>query len=144
MKRDSSAYIGNGGFVGEKSSLYCQVSPIEKLRYVVCDGVIRYVSDVNLLMNSERIQQELGEEVYLNLIRSIKPRNSPYAQGKYTDEQLRTAIKSRYLQSPSEVLAWMDELISRGDEISEKVSALKQELQESQSPASVEQQPKQE
>lgn len=144
MKRDSSAYIENGGFVGAASSIFCNVSPIEQLRYVVRDGVVHYVSDVNLLMNSERIQQELGEEVYLNLIRSIKPRNSPYAQGKYTDEQLRTAIKSRYLQSPSEVLAWMDELISRGDEISEKVSALKQELQESQSSASVDQQPKQE
>lgn len=133
-----------GGFVGEKSSLYCQVSPVEKLRYVVCDGVIRYVSDVNLLMNSERIQQELGEEVYLNLIRSIKPRNSPYAQGKYTDEQLRTAVKSRYLQAPSEVLAWMDELIARGDDLAEKAAALKQELQESNSATEVVEQPKQE
>jgi hypothetical protein len=84
------------------------------LRYVKDDdGVIHYVSDVNLLMNAERLRNQIGEESYLNLIRGIQPKKSPY-DDKYTDEQLFTAIKSRFIQSPSEVLAWIESLGSAG------------------------------
>lgn len=59
-----------------KSAIYCQIGPVERLRYVRDDdGVIRYVSDVNLLMNAERLRDQIGEESYLNLIRGIRPKN---------------------------------------------------------------------
>lgn len=119
-------------FVGEKSSVYCAVSPVEKLRYVEENGVIRYVSDVNLLMNSERIRNVLGDEVYLNLVRSITPSKTPYVSGAYTDDQLFTAIKSRFIQSPSEVIGWIDELSRSEGELREQVAAIKQQMQEQQ------------
>lgn len=117
-------------FVGEKSSVYCSVSPIEKLRYIEENGVIRYVSDVNLLMNSERIRSVLGDEVYLNLVRSIVPSKTPYISGAYTDDQLFTAVKSRFIQSPAEVLGWIDELSRSGGELREQALLIKQQLEE--------------
>lgn len=115
-----------------KSAIYCQSGPIEALRYVKDDdGVIHYVSDVNLLMNAERLRNQIGEESYLNLIRGIQPKKSPY-DGKYTDEQLFTAIKSRFIQTPSEVLAWIESLGSAGDSIRSELDALAESMQSTQ------------
>lgn len=115
-----------------KSAIYCQVGPVEVLRYIKDDdGVIHYVSDVNLLMNAERLRNQIGEESYLNLIRGIQPKKSPY-DNKYTDEQLFTAIKSRFIQSPSEVLAWIESLGSAGDSIRSELNALAESMQSTQ------------
>lgn len=115
-----------------KSAIYCQVGPVEILRYIRDDdGVIHYVSDVNLLMNAERLRDQIGEESYLNLIRGIQPKKSPY-DDKYTDEQLFTAIKSRFIQTPSEVLAWIESLGSAGDSIRSELNAFAESVQSNQ------------
>ncbi len=115
-----------------KSAIYCQVGPIERLRYIKDDdGVVHYVSDVNLLMNVERLRNQIGEESYLSLIRGIQPKKSPY-DDKYTDEQLFTAIKSRFIQTPSEVLAWIESLGSAGDSIRSELNALAESMQSTQ------------
>lgn len=115
-----------------KSAVYCQVGPVEKLRYIIDDeGVVHYVSDVNLLMNAERLRNQLGEESYLSLIRGIQPKKSPY-DGDYTDEQLFTAIKSRFVQTPSEVLAWIESLGSAGDSIRSELNALSESMKNNQ------------
>lgn len=115
-----------------KSAVYCQIGPVERLRYVRDDdGVIHYVSDVNLLMNAERLRDQIGEESYLNLIRGIRPKKSPY-DDSYTDEQLFTAIKSRFIQTPSEVLAWIESLGSAGDSIRSELDALAESMKSTQ------------
>lgn len=115
-----------------KSAIYCQIGPVERLRYIKDDdGIVHYVSDVNLLMNAERLRNQIGEESYLNLIRGIQPKKSPY-DNKYTDEQLFTAIKSRFIQSPSEVLAWIESLGSAGDSIRSELDALAKSMQSDQ------------
>lgn len=115
-----------------KSAVYCQVGPVEMLRYIKDDdGVIHYVSDVNLLMNAERLRNQIGEESYLSLIRGIQPKKSPY-DGNYTDEQLFTAIKSRFIQTPSEVLSWIESLGSAGDSIRSELDALAESMKSTQ------------
>lgn len=115
-----------------KSAIYCQIGPVERLRYIKDDdGVIHYVSDVNLLMNAERLRNQIGEESYLSLIRGIQPKKSPY-DGNYTDEQLFTAIKSRFIQTPSEVLSWIESLGSAGDSIRTELNALAESMQSTQ------------
>lgn len=115
-----------------KSAIYCQAGPVEKLRYKKDDdNVVHYVSDVNLLMNAERLRNQLGEESYLNLIRGIHPKKSPY-DNNHTDEQLFTAIKSRFVQTPSEVLAWIESLGSAGDSIRFELNALAKSMQPDQ------------
>lgn len=115
-----------------KSAIYCQIGPVEMLRYIKDDdGAVHYVSDVNLLMNAERLRDQIGEESYLNLIRGIQPKKSPY-DNNYTDEQLFTAIKSRFIQSPSEVLDWIKSLGSAGDSIRSELNALAESVQPNQ------------
>lgn len=95
---------------GLSSAIAVVVQPIESLRfYTDEDDCIHMNSDVNLLMNAERIRNQIGEENYLNIVRSIQPSRSPYKQ-KLDDDALISTLKSRYLQSPAEVDAWMSSL----------------------------------
>lgn len=95
---------------GMSSAIAVVIQPIESLRfYTDEDGSIHMNSDVNLLMNAERIRNQIGEENYLNIVRSIQPSRSPY-KNKMDDDMLISTLKSRYLQSPAEVDAWMSSL----------------------------------
>ena len=95
---------------GMSSAIAVVVQPIESLRfYTDEDDCVHMNSDVNLLMNAERIRNQIGEENYLNIVRSIQPSRSPYKQ-KMDDDMLISTLKSRYLQSPAEVDAWMASL----------------------------------
>ena len=108
---------------GMASAVAVVKNPIEELRWVTDeDGTTFQVSDVNLLLNAERIKNELGEAAYLNIVRSIVPSRSPYKE-KMDDDLLLKTLKSRYIQSPTEMEAWMSELTDR-------VEALKSEVDE--------------
>ena len=108
---------------GMASAIPVVVQPIESLRfYTDEDGCIRMNSDVNLLMNAERIRNQIGEENYLNIIRSMQPSRSPYKQ-KLDDDALISTLKSRYLQSPAEVDAWMASLDQKYEDMVAEVKA---------------------
>lgn len=108
---------------GIASAIAVVIQPIESLRfYTDEDGCIRMNSDVNLLMNAERIRSQIGEENYLNIVRSIQPSRSPYKQ-KLDDDALISTLKSRYLQSPAEVDAWMASLDQKYEDMVAEVKA---------------------
>ena len=108
---------------GMSSAIAVVVQPIESLRfYTDEDGCIRMNSDVNLLLNAERIRNQIGEENYLNIVRSIQPSRSPYKQ-KLDDDALISTLKSRYLQSPAEVDAWMASLDRKYEDMVAEVKA---------------------
>ena len=108
---------------GMASAIAVVVQPIESLRfYTDEDGYIRMNSDVNLLMNAERIRNQIGEENYLNIVRSIQPSRSPYKQ-KLDDDALISTLKSRYLQSPAEVDAWMASLDQKYEDMVAEIKA---------------------
>lgn len=127
---------------GLSSAVPVFVQPIESLRfYTDEDGCIHMNTDVNLLMNAERIRNQIGEENYLNIVRSIQPSRSPYKQ-KLDDDALIETLKSRYLQSPAEVDAWMASLDQKYQdmvaEVKEAVTAAAQSKADSESAQSVE------
>lgn len=108
---------------GTTSAIAVVIQPIESLRfYTDEDDCVHMNSDVNLLMNAERIRSQIGEENYLNIIRSIQPSRSPYKQ-KFDDDALISTLKSRYLQSPAEVDAWMASLDQKYEDMVAEVKA---------------------
>lgn len=118
MSKNKSSVIS-----GMASAIPVVVQPIESLRfYIDEDGCIHMNADVNLLMNAERIRNQIGEENYLNIIRSIQPSHSPYKQ-KLDDDALISTLKSRYLQSPAEVDAWMASLDQKYEDMVADVKA---------------------
>lgn len=124
-KRDIIGVLSNSEFT--------TVRPIDELRFVEeLDGSIRFVSDATLLLNEQRIINDIGEDNYRNFIRELQVNpSSPYKDANFTDEQLMTEIKSRYVQSPSEVREWVRDMLDQQEQISDDVKAKLQEIEAS-------------
>jgi hypothetical protein len=129
-KRDVLNVLSNSEFI--------TVRPIDQLRFVEeLDGSIRFVSDATLLLNEQRIINDIGEDNYRNFIRELQVNpSSPYKDGNFTDEQLMTEIKSRYVQSPSEVREWVRDMLDQQEKISDDVKAKLEEMKSSESESS--------
>lgn len=102
-------------------SNYTKIRPIDELRFVEeRNGVLKFVSDVTLLLNQERIINDLGEDNLRTFIRTLQfSPKSEYSSGNFTDEQLMSHIKSRYCQSPSEVRDWIESMRDEMDNMIE-------------------------
>ena len=116
------------------NSEFITVRPIDELRFVEeLNGSIRFVSDATLLLNEQRIINDIGEDNYRNFIRELQVNPaSPYKDGNFTDEQLMTEIKSRYVQSPSEVREWVRDMLDQQERISDDAKAKLEDMQTSQ------------
>lgn len=117
------------------NSEFITVRPIDELRFVEgLDGSIRFVSDATLLLNEQRIINDIGEDNYRNFIRELQVNpSSPYKDSNFTDEQLMTEIKSRYVQSPSEVREWVRDMLDQQENISAEAKAKLEEMKASES-----------
>ena len=117
------------------NSEFITVRPIDELRFVTeQNGSVRFVSDATLLLNEQRIINDIGEDNYRNFIRELQVNpSSPYKDGNFTDEQLMTEIKSRYVQSPSEVREWVRDMLDQQENISAEAKAKLEEMNSSES-----------
>lgn len=117
------------------NSEFTTVRPIDELRFVQeLNGSVRFVSDATLLLNEQRIINDIGEDNYRNFIRELQVNpSSPYKDGNFTDEQLMTEIKSRYVQSPSEVREWVRDMLDKQEQISDEAKAKLEEMNSSES-----------
>lgn len=116
------------------NSEFITVRPIDELRFVEeLNGSIRFVSDATLLLNEQRIINDIGEDNYRNFIRELQVNpSSPYKDSNFTDEQLMTEIKSRYVQSPSEVREWVRDMLDQQEKISDDAKAKLEEMKSSE------------
>lgn len=121
------------------NSEFLTVRPIDEMRFVQeLDGSIRFVSDATLLLNEQRIIDDIGEDNYRNFIRELQVSPlSPYKDGNFTDEQLMTEIKSRYVQSPSEVREWVRDMLDQQESISADAKSKLEEMKVSESESAV-------
>ena len=68
-----------------------------------------FVDDIYLLFNQQRIQSA-GVDTVRAWLDSLQPKDDALAalRSNCTDEQLIKFCKSRYIQTPSELMAWTD------------------------------------
>lgn len=96
-------------FDGEKNFAEVEIKPIDQLRWIQQDdGSWIYVSDAQLLLNEKRIINELGPDNWNKIVQSFGIPSQKYKPGQYSDDDLLRTVKSRYLQTPSEVKSWLD------------------------------------
>lgn len=112
-----------------KNTVVPTIRPIDDLiRRENADGSYRVVSDVTLLFNEDRLLNDLGEDNLRNLVRSMQTNPvSPYVDLGLSDEQLMETVKSRYLQSPSEIRGWLEELVDKAEIVRSDYEALVEE-----------------
>jgi hypothetical protein len=87
----------------------------------------RWTSDVTLLFNQERIAKSLSAEQVRQWLMSLKNPSSTIDYSGVSDELIMATIKSRHIQSMSELQAWTNELLEKVDNIESSVNSLEQE-----------------
>lgn len=73
---------------------------------------IFYNNDVSLLFNQQRLEQVLGRDGITKFFDRLSQQSSSLSElrSKISDSDLVELCKSRYLQAPSEILAWSEYL----------------------------------
>ena len=101
------------------------------------DPCWRMRSDVHLLLHSDDVARNFGASFAQTLVNSKTPQSSSLARAmdNLTDEQLLATVKSRHLQSPSELIAWSQYLSSHADDILKEASELVDSVKQSEESA---------
>ena len=99
----------------------------------------RRTSDIYMLFNQQRLDR-LSREKLLEYFSSIPASDTRMSalRAKLGDEQLVSFVKSRYIQSPSELIAWSRYLMSSQDELVAAAAAEQQTQVDAQQPAAPE------
>ncbi len=94
----------------------------------------RWTSDVTLLFNQQRLAHSLSAEQVRQWLISLNRPSSTVDYSNVSDELIMATIKSRHIQSLSELQAWTNELLENADKIESSINALEQEFLKSQVP----------
>lgn len=101
---------------------------------------IRIRSDVSMLLHAADMAKKYGSNFVQSMIDTRRPKSSPLQaqMDQLSDDQILDTIKSRHLQSPSELIAWSEYLISQAKDIEQEAESLAleeaQELSSSTTP----------
>lgn len=115
----------------DRLTVYREKNPVEKFyfrkrkdKFSSSDSV-SFVDDVYMLFNQQRLDRMTGAAL-TQWLQNTSRTDSQLAslRSRMTDEQLGSFIKSRYIQSRSELLAWSGYLESMYPEISAPAPAL--------------------
>lgn len=98
---------------------------------------VRIRSDVSMLLHAADMAKKYGSGFVQSMIDMRRPKSSVVQSqmDQMSDAQILDTIKSRHLQSPSELLAWSEYLIDQAKVIEDEASriALEEESVESNS-----------
>lgn len=128
-----------------KLSEFLENSPVNEFCYerleVNGNEVVTLTSDIYMLFNQQRLDRMSRERLvayFENL--SVNEPKMRELRSKLSDEQLCSFVKSRFIQSPSELMSWSQYLMSSQDEMIVAAAAERQTEQ----PASYQVDPTQE
>lgn len=124
----------------DKNSVFVSPRAFDDLRWIPEDfkdpeSAMSLISDVRILLNSERIINTLGEDVYRSLVNSMVPKKSPYQDSNLSDDALFN-VKPRHCQEHSEIRAWSRYIMDKMDSLiiseKERLELEKQFVQETE------------
>lgn len=98
---------------------------------------IRIRSDVSMLLHSADMAKKYGPGFVQSMIDMRRPKSSVLQSqmDQMSDAQILDTVKSRHLQSPSELIAWSEYLVEQAKSIEDEVERIVLE-QESENVAS--------
>lgn len=109
--------------------------PTEQFRFekagVEENEYIRIRSDVSMLLHATDMAKKYGTNFVQSVIDMRRPKSSPIQvqMDQMSDAQILDTIKSRHLQSPSELIAWSEHLMEQAKEIEQEAERLSLEKQ---------------
>lgn len=123
--------------------------PTERFRFEYCGELddpnvpVRIRSDISMLLHSADMAKKYGQNFVQAMIDLRKPKSSALQEvmDKMSDAQILDTIKSRHLQSPSELIAWSEYLTEQAKSIEQEAERIVLEQKASEEAESVETQP---
>ena len=102
--------------------------------------VIRIRSDVSMLLHAADMAKKYGPGFVQSMIDSRRPKCSAIQSqmDQMSDAQILDTIKSRHLQSPSELLAWSEYLVDQAKVIEDEATRIALEKAAAEGAASTE------
>lgn len=103
---------------------------------------IRIRSDVSMLLHAADMAKKYGTGFVQSMIDMRRPKSSVLQSqmDQMSDAQILDTIKSRHLQSPSELIAWSEYLVEQAKDIEQEAERLALEKEASDAAASAESQ----
>lgn len=103
------------------------------------DEYIRIRSDVSMLLHAADMAKKYGSNFVQSMIDMRRPKSSAIQSqmDQMSDAQILDTVKSRHLQSPSELIAWSEYLMEQAKEIEQEAEhiALEKEAETAASSA---------
>lgn len=102
------------------------------------DEYVRIRSDVSMLLHATDMAKKYGTNFVQSMIDMRRPKSSALQSqmDQMSDSQILDTVKSRHLQSPSELLAWSEYLVQQAKEIEQEAENISLEKQEAAAAAS--------
>lgn len=90
------------------------------------DEYVRIRSDVSMLLHATDMAKKYGSGFVQSMLDMRRPKSSVLQtqMDQMSDAQILDTIKSRHLQSPSELIAWSEYLISQAKDVEEEAERL--------------------
>lgn len=114
-----------------KQSEFLENSPVNEFCFERLDKngteVVTLTSDIYMLFNQQRLDR-MSKDRLLSYFENLSVSEPKMCElrSKLSDEQLCSFVKSRFIQSPSELMAWSQYLMSSQDEMIAAAAAEKQ------------------
>ena len=129
-----------------KQSEFLENSPVNEFCFerleVNGEEIVTLTSDIFMLFNQQRLDRMSKDRLlayFENL--SVNEPKMRELRSKLSDEQLCSFVKSRFIQSPSELMSWSQYLMSSQDEMIAAAAAEQQAEQSSENEADSTQEP---
>lgn len=108
------------------------IEPTEEFRFeIVCGDALRIRSDVSMLFHAEDVSKRLGASTYARFLETKRPKPSQLQSVmdsmNLSDDDILSMVKSRHLQSPSEILSWVASINELAEEM--KNDAIKKQME---------------
>jgi hypothetical protein len=84
--------------------------------YVDETGVYHYLNDISLLFNQQRLENRLSPTELREMFNRYSPNKSRYL-AQLDDDTLLSTLKSRHIQSLSEIKSWTEYCIENFDDL---------------------------
>ena len=115
-KKEYIEHEFNGSFDVSHTKVPVQ-DKLMQLSTVVCkDGSITVSTDISLIFNQQRLENKLTATELREYIRRYTPNKSVYT-AQLDDETLLNTLKSRHIQSLSEMRAWAEYCMENYDSL---------------------------
>lgn len=117
--------------------IFLEELPTEKFRFEKTgtndNETIRIRSDVSMLLHAADMAKKYGSGFVQSMIDMHRPKSSllQSQMDQLSDAQILDTIKSRHLQSPSELIAWSEYLVEQATDIEQEAERLAAEKEAS-------------